>query len=68
MPITQVVHETVVSELDEAWRYVGKEVMILKGYYKGWRETLRSLSRDTCEVAPGNAPVGVFKKSHVVVK
>ena len=64
----QVAHKSVVSELDEAQQYVGKEVMILKGYYKGWRGTLRSPSRDTCEVTPGNAPVGIFKKSHVVVK
>jgi len=68
VPITHVVHESVVSEFDKNQRYVGKEVIIIKGHYKGWRGTLRSISRDTCEVAPGNAPVGVFKKRDVAVR
>ena len=68
VPITNVAHESAVSEVDEARQYVGKEVLILKGHYKGWRGTLRSISRETCEVTPGSVPVGVFKKNDVVVK
>jgi hypothetical protein len=70
VPITHVAYDHVKLERDEARRYVGKEVLIIgaNNSYKGWRGTLRSVSRDECEVAPGNAPIGIFKKNDVVVR
>jgi len=68
VPITHVVHESVVFEFDQNRQYVGKEVIIIKGHYKGWRGTFRSILRDTCEVTPGNAPISIFKKRDVAVR
>ncbi|KAG6381505.1 hypothetical protein JVT61DRAFT_88 [Boletus reticuloceps] len=68
VPITHVAHEAPVQEHDRTQQYVGKEVLIIHGHYKGWRGTLRSVSRDGCEVAPGNAPSCVLKKNDVVAR
>ena len=70
MPITHVAYDHMEFECDEARRYIGKEVLIIgtRNRYKGWWGTLRSMSQDECEVAPGNTPIGIFKKNDVVIR
>ncbi|KAG6379424.1 hypothetical protein JVT61DRAFT_11893 [Boletus reticuloceps] len=68
VPITYVSHESLVSERDETQRYMGKEVLIIRGHYKGWQGTLISVSQDQCEVAPGNAPACVLNKKYVIAR
>ncbi|KAG6370191.1 hypothetical protein JVT61DRAFT_12339 [Boletus reticuloceps] len=68
VPITHVAHESQVSERDETERYVGKEVLVIKNHYKGWRGTLRNVSQNKCVVAPGNAACITLDKNDFVVK
>ena len=68
VPITSIAHESRVSEHDETERYVGKEILVVKKDYKGWRGTLKSVSQDKCMVAPGHAACITLDKNDVVVK
>ena len=70
MPITHVAYDCVEFKCDEAWRYIGKAVLIIgtRNRYKGWWGTLGSVSQDECEVSLGNSPIGIFKKNDVVVR
>ena len=60
--------ESQLSEHDETERYVGKDILVIKKHYKGWRGTLRSVLRDKCMVAPGHAACVTLDKNDVVVK
>jgi transcription elongation factor len=68
LPITHFAHADVVCDRDDENRYRGKEVLIIRGEYKGWRGILRSKGNDSCDVEIGATKLATLKADVVVVR
>ncbi|KAF8833248.1 hypothetical protein BDN67DRAFT_1017772 [Paxillus ammoniavirescens] len=55
LPITHFAHDSAVRDHDDANRYRGKEILVIRGEYRGWRGILRHGNKDTCTVELGAA-------------
>ncbi|KAF9231447.1 hypothetical protein BU15DRAFT_68328 [Melanogaster broomeanus] len=68
LPITHFAHGNVVSNRgDENW-HRGKEVLIIRGEYRGWRGILRSGGKDLCMVELGATTLASLTPDVIVVR
>ncbi|KAF9230155.1 hypothetical protein BU15DRAFT_69440 [Melanogaster broomeanus] len=68
LPITHFAHGNVVSDRGDENRHRGKEVLIIRGEYRGWRGILRSGGKDLCMVELGATTLASLTPDIIVVR
>ncbi|KIJ09590.1 hypothetical protein PAXINDRAFT_157857 [Paxillus involutus ATCC 200175] len=68
LPITHFAHDSVVRDRDDENRHRGKEILVIRGEYRGWRGILRLGKKDTCTVELGAATLASLPPDDIVVR
>ncbi|KAG1874139.1 hypothetical protein C8R48DRAFT_669745 [Suillus tomentosus] len=66
IPITHATRISSTAEHEPMARFIGKQVVVIQGHMKALRGTLRSLTRDTCQVDLFQGQRQQLSRSHVV--